>query len=61
MIAWIVYIIVFFILLFVLYLGFIGVKIGLKAKNNNKIIKIKHNNKSSKHVSIKKKKNLYND
>ena len=56
MIAWIVYIIVFFILLFVLYLGVIGVKIGLKAKNNNKIIKIKHNNKSSKHVYIKKKK-----
>ncbi len=55
MIAWIVYIIVFFILLFVLYLGLIGVKIGLKAKNNNKIIKFKRNNKSSKHVSIEKK------
>ena len=56
MIAWIVYIIVFFILLFILYLGFIGVKIGLKAKNNNKVIKSKRNNKSLKHVSIKKNK-----
>ncbi len=55
MIAWFVYIIVFFILLFVLYLGLIGVKIGLKAKNNNKLIKLKRNNKSSKHVSIEKK------
>tara|TARA_B100000963_G_C22340660_1_gene542825 strand:- start:95 stop:337 length:243 start_codon:yes stop_codon:yes gene_type:complete len=63
MITWIVYIVVFFILLFVLYLGIIGAKIGLKAKNSNKVIKIKYNNKSSKYVSaeLKKIKNLYND
>ena len=63
MIAWIIYIIVFFILLFVLYLGILWVKRGLEAKNSNKVIKIKYNKKSLKYVSneLKKLKNLYDD
>ena len=63
MIAWIVYIIVFFILLFVLYLGILGVKSGLDAKNSNKVIKNKYNTKSPKYVSneLKKLKKLHDD
>ena len=63
MIAWIVYIIVFFILLFVLYLGILGVKSGLEAKNSNKVIKNKYNTKSPKYVSneLKKLKKLHDD
>ena len=63
MIAWIIYIIVFLILFFVLYLGILGVKRGLEAKNINKVIKIKYNTKSSKYLSneLKKLKNLYDD
>tara|TARA_S200000501_G_scaffold221393_1_gene207691 strand:+ start:328 stop:570 length:243 start_codon:yes stop_codon:yes gene_type:complete len=63
MIAWIVYIIVFFILLFVLYLGILGVKSGLEAKNSNKVIKNKYNTKFPKYVSneLKKLKKLHDD
>ena len=63
MIAWIVYIIVFFILLFVLYLGILGVKSGLEAKNSNKVIKNKYNTKFPKCVSneLKKLKKLHDD
>tara|TARA_A100001015_G_scaffold136797_1_gene151754 strand:- start:127 stop:369 length:243 start_codon:yes stop_codon:yes gene_type:complete len=63
MIAWIVYIIVFSILFFVLYLGILGVMRGLEAKNNNKLIKIKYDTKSSKYTSneLKKLKNLYDN
>ena len=48
MIVWFVYIIVFFILFFVLYLGILGVKRGLEAKNSNKKIKNKYDTKSPK-------------
>tara|TARA_S200000501_G_C20603600_1_gene647006 strand:+ start:139 stop:285 length:147 start_codon:yes stop_codon:yes gene_type:complete len=48
MIVWFVYIIVFFILFFVLYLGILGVKRGLEAKNINKTIKNKYDAKSPK-------------
>ena len=63
MIAWIVYIIVFFILIFVLYLGILGVKRGLEVKNSNKISKTKYYTRSSKYLSneLKKLKNLHDD
>tara|TARA_B100001564_G_C20574754_1_gene640110 strand:- start:208 stop:450 length:243 start_codon:yes stop_codon:yes gene_type:complete len=63
MITWVVYIIVFFILFFVLYLGILGVKRGLKAKNSNKVIKINNNTKSPTYVSteLKKLKKLHDD
>ena len=63
MIAWIVYIIVFFILIFVLYLGILGVKRGLEVKNSDKISKTKYYTRSSNYLSneLKKLKNLYDD
>ena len=64
MIAWIVYIIVFLILFFVLYLGILGAKRGLDAKNSNKVSKFNYNTKSSKYYvsnELKKLKNLYDN
>tara|TARA_Y100000741_G_C17803790_1_gene375196 strand:- start:139 stop:279 length:141 start_codon:yes stop_codon:yes gene_type:complete len=46
MIAWIVYIIVSFILFFVLYLGILGIKRGVEAKKGKGVSKIKYNKKS---------------
>ena len=63
MITWIVYIIVGFILLFVLYLGLLGINRGVEAKNNNRAHKINNVKKKQKNVTseLAKLKKLYDD
>ena len=63
MIAWIIYIIVAFILFFVLYLAILGIDRGVKAKNVNKSNNSKKKLKSTKNITgeLIKLRKLYDD
>ena len=63
MIAWIIYIIVAFILFFVLYLAILGIDRGVKAKNVNKSNNSKKKLKSTKNITVEliKLRKLYDD
>ncbi len=63
MIAWIIYIIVSFILFFVLYLAILGIDRGVKAKNVNKSNNSKKKLKSTKNITgeLIKLRKLYDD
>ena len=63
MIAWIIYIIVAFILLFVLYIAMQGIDRGVKAKNTNKLNNKENKLSTPKNISneLKKLKKLYDD
>ena len=63
MIAWIIYIIVAFILLFVLYIAMQGIDRGVKAKNANKSNNSKNKLKSPKNITgeLIKLRKLYDD